>query len=190
MVESTKELRLKNQSDEQLALLAKEGSDDAISELYRRWFSRLRAFACRYVGNQHEAEDLVQELFLKWVNRPELFDSAKSFSSWIFVSLRNQCLNLLRNDKTRRTLAELHFNPDPLVSFQNGMDAQKLKLELAEWYKTLSEKERLVFVLRFEHQLPLKEISEIAGIPEGSVKSCLYYLLKKVSPIAKMYTHE
>lgn len=176
-------------SDEILAHQAMNGSEKAVSELYRRWFSKLRSFACRYVGNQQEAEDLVQELFLKWVNKPELFDTGRTFSSWIFVSLRNQCLNVIRNDKNRKALAEMHFAPEPLIQPNQSLDAKQLKMELASWYKTLNEKERLVFVLRFEQGLPLKEIAEIAGIPEGSVKSCLFYLLKKVSPIAKTYSN-
>jgi len=83
----------------------------------------------------------------------------------------------------------MHFAPEPLIQPNQSLDAKQLKMELASWYKTLNEKERLVFVLRFEHGLPLKEIAEIAGIPEGSVKSCLFYLLKKVSPIAKTYSN-
>ena len=48
-------------------------------------------------------------------------------------------------------------------------------------YIPMNEKEKLVFVLRFEQELSLKEISDISQIPEGTVKSCLFYLLKKMT---------
>ena len=54
----------------------------------------------------------------------------------------------------------------------------------------LNEKEQRIFKLRFEQDLPIKEIAEILSIPEGSVKSGIYYLLKKMSHKLKEFRYE
>jgi len=177
-------------TDEILAEKLKAGDVAAAEELYKRWFSRLRSFAMRYLGSSQESEDLVQDLFLKWFKQPQLYASGRSVAAWLHVSLKNQCLNALRNDSKRKNLAALHFSPEPNTLLLPKIDASLLKQDLTNWYNNLSDKERLVFVLRFEQELQLKEISEIMGIPEGSVKSCLFYLLKKVQPLIKKYRYE
>jgi RNA polymerase sigma-70 factor, ECF subfamily len=61
------------------------------------------------------------------------------------------------------------------------IDAKQAQQQLSIFLNTLSDKEQLIYELKINQQLSLREIAEIADIPEGSVKSCLFYLLKKLN---------
>ena len=73
---------------------------------------------------------------------------------------------------------------------QHQADMNYLQQLLQTQFDALSEKEKTIFTLRFENQLPIKDIAEQMNIPEGSVKSGLYYLLKKYAPILNFYHYE
>ena len=67
------------------------------------------------------------------------------------------------------------------VPYHANLDHKQLRVELQHIYKGLNERDRSIFVLRFQHELPIKDIAEILGCPEGTVKSGIYYLLKKIA---------
>ena len=76
------------------------------------------------------------------------------------------------------------------ASYHSNIDYKQFKAELQTIYETLSEKDRIIFVLRFQHEVPVKEIAEILNCPEGTVKSSTYYLLKKIAQKVPHYKPE
>jgi RNA polymerase sigma-70 factor (ECF subfamily) len=70
------------------------------------------------------------------------------------------------------------------------MTPHLLKEQLRRIREDLSDKERLIYTLRIDQELSIREIAEIAAIPEGSVKSSLFYTLKKMASRLKVFTHE
>jgi len=176
-----------NKSDEQLYQEMLLGSQQAFSLLYHRYFDKLCWFAQQYLYNRAEAEDIVQEVFTKVIESPKLFDASQKFSTWIFTLTANRCKNALRDEANRHRLHQENLptqnTQEPNISYDEAL----LKTQLSKVYKSLNEKEKKLFVLRFEQSYNTKEIANILDIPEGSVKSGLFYLLKKIKESLSSY---
>lgn len=178
------------QSDEALMQRLIELHDRlAFEQLYDRYAGKLIHYCKRMVLSKESAEDIVHEAFVRLIEHPGAFDPKQRFSTWMYTVVHHLCLNTIRNQQNRERLMSLYYRTEEEQHTQTGIDAQKIKTSINALFKQLSEKEQTVFVLRFEHELPVKEIAQITNIPEGSVKSCLFYLLKKFSTHLKPLTH-
>lgn len=182
----------KGSTDEELMMLSGKGDRRAFEMLYDRYFDKLVWFARGFVKDEQMAEDIVQEGFLKIIKQPELFDPGKKFSTWIYTLVGNACKNAIRNDQNRNRLMQEEIKPmyNTSVIMHHQVDYSLLKKEITILVETLSEKEKSIYVLRFEQEMSIAEIADILDIPEGSVKSGIYYLLKKLSHHLKEFTHE
>jgi RNA polymerase sigma-70 factor (ECF subfamily) len=182
-------ISLRENTDEQLMVLICKGDRMAFEILYDRYFNKLVWFAQRFIYDLQQAEDAVQEVFMKIIEKPERFDGEKKFSSWVYTVTGNTCRNILRDTGNRSRILEeqvVHNMQQDTVQ-QHKLDYTLLRQTIRAAYNGLSEKEKNIFVLRFEQELSLKEIAEIMDIPEGSVKSGIYYLLKKFSTHLKPF---
>jgi RNA polymerase sigma-70 factor (ECF subfamily) len=170
-----------NTSDEILMQRSSEGDRSAFETLYERYFPKLVWFAQQYLSDKQKSEDIVQEVFIKVIQQPEKFDTGRKFSTWIYTVTSNACKNILRDEQRRIELIRQNSAGHPAYEYtETAYDKAYYKKKLEALFSTFSEKEKILFRLRFEQDLPVKEIAEIAGIPEGSVKSGIYYLLKKL----------
>lgn len=168
-----------------------KGDRAAFELLYDRYFDKLVWFARRFIDDVQKAEDAVQDVFIKIIENPGLFDEHKRFSTWVYTVTGNSCKNILRNEQNRqRILQENAGTGEPSTTLQHSLDYKILKQRINAVYEELSEKEKNIYVLRFEHELSIKEIAKIINIPEGSVKSGIYYLLKKVAVHLKDFKYE
>jgi RNA polymerase sigma-70 factor (ECF subfamily) len=134
----------------------------------------------------------VQEVFVKIIEKPELFDAGKKFSTWIYTVTANQCRNLLRNEENRlRILKENSSSADLFMPEQRTeFDRKVLKEKIGQAISALSNREQNIYTLRFEEELTIKEIASLTSMPEGSVKSGLFHLLKKIGKHLKEFEHE
>ncbi|HRI35244.1 MAG TPA: RNA polymerase sigma factor [Saprospiraceae bacterium] len=94
-------INIKIASDEELMTRVAKGNKEAFEELYDRYFGKLTAFAHIYFEDIQQAEDVVQEVFIKIIEKPEKFDSSKKFSTWVYVVTANLCKQSIRNAKNR-----------------------------------------------------------------------------------------
>lgn len=178
-------------TDEDLMILVSKGERQAFETVYDRYFNKLVWFARGFFDNLHHAEDTVQDVFIKLVESPGQFDTSRKFSTWIYVVTSNRCKQALRDQKNRNRIIEenvLPFN-EQVVELANTTDLKTLKKRIQTIYAELNEKEKNIYTLRFEQELPIKDIAEILAIPEGSVKSGIYYLLKKFAYHLKDFSH-
>lgn len=187
-----KKINKVSSSDEELMLSLGDGDRQAFDTLYDRYFDKLVWFARGFVEETNKAEDLVQDVFIKIIENPDLFDRSKKFSTWIYVVTSNRCKQVIRDEKNRlRILQENVFPYTEKTSHTLGFsDLNLLKEKIQTVYTTLSEKEKNIYTLRFEQELSIKEIAGILELPEGSIKSGIYYLLKKLAHHLKDFTHE
>ncbi len=169
-----------------------KGNKIAFELLYERYFSKMVWYAGRFLSDSQSAEDIVQEVFIKIIRDPEKFDTTKIFSTWIYTVTANLCKNKLRDEKIRNRSVKDHLGSaaEQTVEINHQADITYLRQILNEKFDALSDKEKDLFVLRFEQQLSIREIAEILSIPEGSVKSGIYYLLKKYAHILNYYQYE
>ena len=177
------------QSDEELMECLQQGQKWAFEKLYDRYFDKLVWYGMQYLHDKSQAEDIVQEVFITVIEKPETFKKEKVFSTWIYTITGNRCKNKLRDDANRSQL----LNKQSIQSethMEHQHDYLKMKQSLQSIVNDLSDSHRRLFVLRFEHQLPIKQIAELTQSPEGTVKSGIFYLLKKISSQLNYLTHE
>lgn len=165
-----------------MALIAK-GRQKAFEELYQRYYRKLVHFTYCQLQQLQMAEDIVQDVFIKIIEKPERFDTGKKFSTWVYTVTANAYRNAIRNDANRARLLQISASAtvSTVMPDSNDLIARRIQDVLCH----VSEKEKLIYTLRFEMDLSIAEIAAIAGIPQGSVKSCIFYLLKKLRPQLK-----
>lgn len=169
-----------------------KGNKLAFELLYERYFQKLVWYANQLVNNPEAAEDIVQEVFIKIIETPEKFDLNRTFSTWIYTITTNLSRNYNRNQKFRKDFSKQHIDDPEMRSsrLHHTLDAKLLTEQLKDIFSQLNEKEKSIYLLRFEQQLSIREIATIMNIPEGSVKSGIFYLLKKYSPLINYYSYE
>lgn len=179
-------------SDEALMSRYLDGDGDAFEELLERHGKRIYNFILRQTGDRSLAEDLVQEAFLRVVHRAESFRRQAKFTTWLYTIARNLCIDHARKAKHRRHLAldaTLRRdesggatlldrveapNPGPDVEARD----RRFRGALGRALEALPAEQREVFVMRELDGLKFREIAEVVGIPENTVKSRMRYALK------------
>ncbi|MBR9860007.1 sigma-70 family RNA polymerase sigma factor [bacterium] len=175
-------------SDEKLAELLLDGNSKAMEALFERYFDLLFRFAYGYVKSEAIAEDLVQETFITLPEALRNFDRSRRFKTWIMTLVANRCKNHLRDSKNRaRILDGMEMKTSSNFSLDEKLDREAFRHEVKQIISKMSEKEQELYHLRFEMDLQIQEIAVTMNIPEGSVKSGIFYLLKKIkTPLKKI----
>ncbi|HTF31050.1 MAG TPA: sigma-70 family RNA polymerase sigma factor [Flavitalea sp.] len=160
-------------SDEELFLQIKNGSNDAFGILYQKHWNRAFADAYKRIRNRDQAKDIVQDIFLNiWQRRESLV--IDNFPAYLTIAVRNQVFKLLEKEKHNHPFFDLLENLPGIV---NMADTNILYKELAVSYdlliNSLPPKRRLIFKLRFQEDQSTKEIAEALSISRNTVQNQL-----------------
>ena len=163
-------------SDADLMRRVCNADKQAFNELYKRYSRRLLYYFYRMLGNSEEmAQDFLQDLFYKLVEKPHLYDPGQRFSTWLFSIAHNMC----KNEYRRRAVRNHIFSSENLITYHTGEeDAPDLSTMVNMIYDeldNLGESHKTAFILRYREGFQVKEIGEILNLPEGTVKSRLFY---------------
>ena len=168
-----------NHSDEALMPDIAAGSSAAFDELYSRYGQKLFGYFFRMLWKNKElAEDCTQELFIKLIRHAGSFREDLNLSTWLYSIAHNMCKNEYRKEEVRNKYAKMNTQQTTVET--RNMDLSRFKEAVHTCIKDLEEEKRSLFVLRFQEQLSVPQISLILSIPEGTVKSRLFYLLKEM----------
>lgn len=168
------------ESDEWVAGRAAEGSVAAFNELYRRYGQKMFSYFYRMLWNDKElAEDCTQELFLKVIKHGKDFDNNRKFSTWFYSIAHNMCKNEYRKAEVKSKYQPVKNEP-AVADTEKNSDLHRFRKALADTLNRMTEEKRQLYVLRFEEQLSVPDISQVMNIPEGTVKSRIFYLLKEM----------
>lgn len=179
-------------SDEQLMLAFKSGDARAFSTLVQRHRQAVYNFILRFVGHRQRAEDVLQETWLKVVRSSADYQPRAKFTTWVYTIARNLCVDAARKESYRkadsldapvssdgegRTLAETvpddtHSAPD------RAAHSVRVRPLLAQAVEALPPEQREVFLLREYQGIGFKEIAEVTGVNENTVKSRMRYALE------------
>lgn len=136
--------------------------------------------AVAMLGNIEDAEDVLQEAFLKAYSSLARFDPRRPFGPWFFQILRNQCRDLLRRQKARFARESLEEVPADHAASDALSDPERVRRRNAArellWrgLGEISPDHREVIVLKELHGFRYGEIAETLGVPEGTVASRLF----------------
>ena len=166
-------------SDEKLVVLSLANEDDFLF-LMKRYEEKLLKYIFKISGlGQDEAEDVLQEVFIKVFKNLNDFDPEMKFSSWIYRITRNQTISHFRKNKNFYSYLSSEENENLLSKLEGETDLAKeldkkiLKDRVAEFLPQLDYKYREVLVLRFLEEKDYKEIAQIIKKPIGTVATLI-----------------
>jgi len=142
------------------------------------------AVAFRFMGHAGDAEDIVQEAFVRLWKNLHQYRPAVKLTTWLYRIIANLCLDLLKSrpERQRRSAVSIEASYD--VTTQNTPEGYLQQQELMDAIRAAADEltplQRAVFVLRDLEGLPVEEVSDILSMPAGNVKSNLYYARRKV----------
>lgn len=168
-----------NTDDRRLASACAAGDTKIFEELYRKFGDRMKSVAWNHLGNVSDAEDAVQETFLKIHRAASTYTGEASFSTWIFRILVNTCFDALRKRKRRIDEAPIEEEVETAERTAASVDDAK-RMTLRKMLDELPEQRRAVFTLFEIEGLSHAEIGEILGISEGNSKWILFATKKEL----------
>ncbi|GAK42615.1 RNA polymerase sigma factor [Paenibacillus sp. TCA20] len=180
--------------ENRLVNLILKGDQRAFAELVELYKDKLFHLAYRMLNNRHEAEDIVQETFLRVYRNMEKYDPEQKFSTWIYRIATNLCIDRLRRKKPSYSLdAELGDQEGTdgyamIPSDNRTPESEALLSEtqriIRDAIETLPAKYKSIMVLRYLQDLSLQEISDILGMPVTTIKTRVHrgreFLRKKL----------
>jgi len=166
-------------SDETLMSLFQQGNEPAYALLVQRYKDDLTNFAQRFLGDRDEAEDVVQETFVRVWRKRDSYTPAARVSTWIYTIASNLAKTRLHRWSLRRfvrlggsqTDGPVFDLPDESVRPDGAADDMLREERIQQALKSLPVKFREVIVLRDIQQLSYEEIVAITGSAMGTVKS-------------------
>jgi RNA polymerase sigma factor (sigma-70 family) len=173
-------------SDRELVAKSSQGDLGAYDELVRRYQTRIYSLAYNMTSNKEDAEDMVQDVFVKAYASLKNFRGTSSFYTWIYRIAINRTINFLKKRKKKQTLSlndvDEGVERDPAYVELSARESPVRDASLAELQEklnkallTLSEKHRTVVVLHDIEGMPHDEIARMTGCSEGTVRSRLFY---------------
>jgi RNA polymerase sigma-70 factor, ECF subfamily len=179
-------------ADEVLMLRYKEGDLEAFEILLERYQQPLFTFVLRFCNDYHQAEDLVQEVFLRLIKSAKSYEPKAKFSTYIYTFAHNICIDHFRRGKKRKTTSlsqpidvEQELTIEDTVKDEHAnpeKDYRQKTLEkaLQEAVSELPEEQREVFLLREQMNLPFEEIARVVGCLPSTAKSRMRYALQSI----------
>ena len=166
-------------SDEQLMSLFQGGDENAYIELVNRYKDKLINFIFNYLGDLESSEDVVQDTMIKLYQKKHYYKEIAKFSTWLYTIAKNLANTELRKRKQRKTTLLSRFSKDdktyelPSNDPEPGQEIQTdiVNKIIRDAIDQLSEKFKIVIVLRDIQGLSYEDISEIINVPIGTVKS-------------------
>ena len=162
----------------------------AFTEIYDRYANKMLRYFYRMLKQNPEiAQDFVQDLFLKLIEKADAFNPKLKFSTWFYTLASNMVKNEYRKWKVRdlydqeQSQHPASFDPD----LEKQLDVKAFNEELIKALDLLSPDQKNAFILKYQEGLSLKEIGHICRCAEGTVKSRLYYGLQKLANKLAIY---
>lgn len=176
-------------TDEQLMLRLKSGDRHAFNALVDRYRDRIVSYACRMVGSAELAQDVAQETFVRVYKSAATFRDDGRFTPWLYKIASNVC----HSERARRAKDALNVDFDTLEDTHDSgevvedtvmaaMTAQQLSAGIGK----LTEQHKTVLVMHVYQGLTYVEIGEAIGVPTGTVKSRLFYAIRKLRDVLDM----
>lgn len=169
-----------------MVLIQNHQSHPALLELHRRYSKQLLGFFIKMLNKDTAlAQDFVQEVFLKLLEKNHLYDPNKKFYTWLFTIASNMCKTAYRH--TGRTISLEPHTIENATYSDNLAEKNMFLSSLQKCVDQLEYHHKTVFVLRFLELHSLNEIADITETSVGTVKSRLFYATKKIAADLKPF---
>ena len=161
--------------DQRLVCLALEGDETAFEYLFNRYREAIRQLLVQRAGSESDADDLLQETFIKVYVNLQRYSSEYTFGQWIYTIARNTHIDFERrrqddlsiDEKFASHVASTPSPEDALISIQQ-------RSQIEQYIGSLPEQYRQLFVMRFLEDYSYEEIAEKLHLPMGTVKTQIH----------------
>lgn len=189
-------------TDEVLMLRFQGGDRSAFAALVRKQKTPIYNFIVRQIRVPQVAEDLVQDVFVKIVQNAADFKHEARFTTWAYAIARNVCIDHLRKMSLRKhpsldqpakadeegpTLGERTADLTPGAQVERAAIGGEMQVRILRAVEELPEEQREVFLLREVGHVPFKDIAEMTGVSENTVKSRMRYALERLQNALSEY---
>ncbi len=167
--------------DRQLLEAYHQGQTDAFGILYDRYIEKIYRFIFYKTFDSATAEDLTSSTFFKALNKIETFDVARgNFSNWIYSIARNSVIDHYRSRQFDARTGEDVFDLSEDNRLADSLDAVQSLERVEDYLKTLTASQREIIILRIWEERSYKEIAEIVGGTESSVKMSFSRIIRQL----------
>lgn len=170
-------------NEETLVLALKDDAlrKQAFSQLVSLYQRKIYNIIRKMVISHADADDLVQEVFIKVWNNIQHFKGDSKLFTWIYRIATNECLNFLRK-RNRWNMFSMDGNEEltRILVSEVEPDTEEVQLKLQKAILTLPDKQRLVFNLKYFEELSYEEIAAITETSVGSLKASYHHAVKKI----------
>lgn len=169
---------------------AVRGSQQAFRAIVEANQGLVYAVAFRFVNDEHEAEDITQEVFVKLWKNLHTYKQEVKLTTWLYKIVTNRCLDFLKSRYGRQRKNNVDIDNGNFVQDhttpEKEFQQQELKKIIHEAAEELTPKQKAVFILRDLEGLTPEEVSETLSMSAGNVKSNLFHARQKITGKLKM----
>lgn len=175
--------------DRELLMLFREEKtkEQAYTKIVRKYQERLYWHIRRLVIHHEDANDVLQNVFIKVWKYLENFREEANLYTWMYRIATNETLTYLDREKKRSSISisDEDTGLENKLQAEKGFDANKLEWRLQQAIQSLPEKQRIVFTLRYYDEMPYEEMSQVLGTSTGALKASYHHAVKKVEQFFK-----
>ena len=156
--------------------------EDGFTAIIKKYQERLYWHIRRMVVDHEDANDVLQNMFIKVWKGLENFREDSQLFTWLYRIATNESLTFLTQKKKRNavSLSDDENGLSNQLKSESGFDANKLEWKLQLGIQKLPEKQRLVFNLRYYDEMPYEEMSRVLETSEGALKASYHHAAKKI----------
>jgi RNA polymerase sigma-70 factor (ECF subfamily) len=176
-------------SDEELMLSLREGNLEAFEKIVQRHQSAAWAVAYRFVGDASEAEDLVQDAFLRILDAAQRYEPTAAFRTYLYRILTRLCIDHVRK-KRPVPLDPLPQVPSPRLSSSEHIERVERERSIQAALDALPPKYRMVIILRYFEGIGSMEIAQTLNTTPKAVERLLARARKRLEPLLTPLSEE
>lgn len=159
-----------------------ELKEKAFTAIIKKYQEKLYWHVRRMVVDHDDANDVLQNMFIKVWNGLDNFREDSQLYTWLYRIATNECLTFLEGAKRRSSvsLSDVESGLSNKIKADQNFDANKLEWKLQLAMQHLPEKQRIVFNLRYYDEMPYEEMSRVLDTSEGALKASYHHAAKKI----------
>ncbi len=159
-----------------------ETKEKAFTSIIKKYQEKLYWHVRRMVVDHDDANDVLQNVFIKVWKGLENFREDSQLYTWLYRIATNESLTFLDQQKRRSSVSmdEVESGLSNKIKADEGFDAQKLEWKLQLAIQQLPDKQRAVFTLRYYDEMPYEEMSRVLETSEGALKASYHHAVKKI----------
>lgn len=182
-------MSLTNLSDSELLIQFRNPvtKEKAYSILIKKYQEKLYWHVRRMVIEHEDANDVLQNVFIRVWNGLENFREDSQLYTWLYRIATNECLTYIEQQKKRSSVSlnEMESGLSNKIKADRYFDPNRLEWKLQLAIQQLPEKQRIVFNLRYYDEMPYEEMSRVLETSEGALKASYHHAVKKIEDYIK-----